>query len=164
MFSFVLVSHPSCAVFRCFALYSAPVLSVLVCVFPYWVRPLVMLLTFTASAFGCIPLCAPFRRLTRPSRRSLRGKLKKKIILQCFCSVRPSSASPDPRVSPLGGDSTSVHGGRDFAVRLHKTIIPLQRMTRFLLKKPWSFFCVLVNFRPAGEKCFLGTLQKHYIQ
>jgi hypothetical protein len=51
MFSFVTVSHPSCAVFWCFALYLASVLSVFVYVFPYWVHPFVMLLTFAASAF-----------------------------------------------------------------------------------------------------------------
>ena len=104
MFSFVLVSHPLCAVFRCLALYLAPVLSVFVCVFLYWVHPLVMILTFVASVFrvgvhsiGCalrapdqtltsVPerevkrifsygvfSCAPFGRLTGPSRRSFGG-------------------------------------------------------------------------------------------
>ena len=103
-FSFVLVSHPSCAFFSCFKLYLAPVLSVFVFIFLYWVRPLVMILTFAASVFrvgvhsiGCalrvphqtltsVPErevkkisptgffnCAPFGRLTGPSRRSFQG-------------------------------------------------------------------------------------------
>jgi hypothetical protein len=51
MFSFVQLSHPLCAVFQYFAVYLAPTLSVFVSVLLYWVRPLVILFTFAASAF-----------------------------------------------------------------------------------------------------------------
>ena len=92
-------------VFRCFALYLAPVLNVFVRVFLYWVRPLVMLLTFTASAFGVGVYsigCA-----LRAPHQTLRGKLKKKISLRGFLGVRPSGTSPDPRIGrqcwSLGG-------------------------------------------------------------
>jgi len=129
MFSFVLVSHPSCAIFRCFALYLVPVLSVFVCVFLCWVRPLVMILTFAAFAFrvgvhsnGCAR-----RAPHRPSRWSLRGKLKNKFSLRGFLSVRPSGASPDPRVGPLGGESTPVLGRGEIAVRC-----PIKIRVRYL--------------------------------
>ena len=121
MFSFVLVSHPSCVVFRCFALYLAPVLSVFVCVFLYWVRPLVMLLTFAAFAFGVevysigCALRAPHQTLTSVPER----EVKKKISLRGFLGVRPSGASPDPRVGPLGGESTPVLGGRGENTVIH---------------------------------------------
>jgi hypothetical protein len=76
-----------------------------VCVFLYWVRPLVTLLTFAAFAFrvgvhsiGCA-LRVPHQTT------SVAGKLKK-MSLRVFFGVHPSGASPDPRFGPLGGEST----------------------------------------------------------
>ena len=102
MFSFVLVSHPSCTVFRYFALYLEPALSVFVCVFLYWVRPLVMLLTFAASAFmvgvhliGCV-----LRRLIR-TLTSVPEREDKKIFPTGFFGCVPFRAPHQTLASVL---------------------------------------------------------------
>jgi hypothetical protein len=81
-----------------------------VCVFLYWVRPLVIFLTFAASVFrvgvhsiGCA-LLAPHQTLTSVPER----EVEKKFSLRGFLGVRPSDASPDPRVGPLGGGENTV--------------------------------------------------------
>ena len=156
MFSFVLVSHPSCAVFRWFALYLAPVLIVFVCVFLYWVRPLVILLTFAASVFrvGYIQLGAPFWRLTRPSRRSLRGKLKK-FSLRGFLGVRPSGTSPDPRVGPLGRGVNTSPWGENKPGSSASSLLHGKTRTR----KNWS--CILSNLKTKGKNFLCINLEKH---
>ena len=108
MFSFVQVSHPSCAVFQCFVLYLVPVLSVFVSVFLYWVRPLVMLLTFAASAFMVeLHLIGCALRLTRLSRRSLRRKFKK-FSSTGFFGCAPFGRLTKPSRRSFGGENT-VH-------------------------------------------------------
>ena len=89
-----------------------------VCVFLYWVRPLVMLLTFAASAFGVglysigCALRAPHQTLTSVPER----EVKKNISLRGFLGVCPSGASPDPHVGPLGGGGGNAGpwGGGDY--------------------------------------------------
>jgi hypothetical protein len=90
---------------------------VFLCLFFYWVRPLVMLLIFAVSTLrgvGYIPLGAPFGRLTKPSRRSLRRKLRKKFPSGFFgvCDLR---ASRPHKPGPLGKSTESApvrEGGR----------------------------------------------------
>ena len=86
MFSFVLVS---CAVFRCFALYLALVLSVFVCVFLYWVHPLFILLTFAVSVFRVgvhsigYALLAPHQTLTSVPEREVKKKIPYGVFWVC---------------------------------------------------------------------------------
>ena len=159
-------------VFRCFALYLAPVLNVFVCVFLYWVRPLVMLLTFAACALGLgyIRLGAPFGRLTRPSRRSLRASerevLKKQFPTGFFgCSPFGRLTRPSRR-SFGGGEATSVLGGGDrckiLSQKMCLTREKLPFTPTFPLKRPIGeiknfFKRITHNYFPL-EKAFLFGL------
>ena len=121
-FSFVLVSHSSCAFFSCFKLYLAPVLSVFVCVFLYWVRPLVMILTFAASVFrvgvhsiGCA-LRAPHQTLT-----SVPEKEVKKIFSYGVYCCAPFGRLTGPSHRSFGGSQRRSEGGRN-AVNGHSNV------------------------------------------
>ena len=134
MFSFVLVSHFSCALFRYFALYLATVLSVFVCVFLYWVRPLVILLTL--GTFDGCAILAPHQ--------ILRAKLKK-IPYGVFwvCFFERSSESVGKKTK--GTNTSTIITTLFFLVKLYSLScqsfhlsLPLSTL-KFLAKPPRGF-------------------------
>ena len=118
MFSFVLVSHPSCAVFRYFTLDLAPVLSVFVCVFLYWVRPLVMLLTL--GTFDGCAILAHHQILT-----SVRESEVKKNSLRGFLGVLFRAKL---------GIGWQKNKRYEYQYNYHTTFVPGQTIFTFLSK------------------------------